>query len=228
MRRAVLVACLTGGLLAGVPTESAHAKSYTWVADNCFDDHHAISIWKRVDARAYAYVAAGEGYDYGGGCWNDNDRDDTPPVAGDDPGSEGPDCSGLAFKSWFLRSPYGTSGGTWYNKFEDVHGPYSSTAFHDDGSGVPFFQLASKSRSTTLYMDAFAKQGHIGLIYSDVPTNNNLDWILEAKGNFYGTAVFTEDYRFDSDYVAVRRKGWTQDCYPNCTAVARPPVVVVP
>ena len=113
MRRAMMtVLCVAGGLVALSASPAAHATSYTWVARNCADDHHGITLWKRADARAYAVVAAGEGYDYAGGCWNDNDRDDTPPVASDDPGSEGPDCSGLVFKSWFLKSTYGATGGT--------------------------------------------------------------------------------------------------------------------
>ena len=31
-------------------------------------------------------------------------------------------------------------------------------------------------------------------------------------GDGYGTDVFIEDYRFDSDYIGVRREGWTLDC----------------
>jgi len=116
----------------------------------------------------------------------------------------------------------------WYDRFENVHGPYSSYAFHAPDPDDPFFRLSDKSRSTTLYMDAFAKNGHVALIYTEIGTSGDQDYILEAKGNFYGTGVFTEDYRADSDYVAVRRRGWTQDCYPSCPSRARPPIVVVP
>ena len=48
------------------------------------------------------FVAVGEGYEWGGGCWNDNNRDDTPGQP--DSNGEGPDCSGFVFKTWELRS----------------------------------------------------------------------------------------------------------------------------
>ena len=102
MKRGILAATISAALVLAAPAAPAHGRSYAWVANNCFDDHHAVSYWKRSDGRAYGFVAAGEGYDYAGGCWNNDDRDDTPPVATDDPGSEGPDRSGLVFKAWFL------------------------------------------------------------------------------------------------------------------------------
>ncbi|HEY7282649.1 MAG TPA: hypothetical protein VID47_13765, partial [Actinomycetota bacterium] len=67
------------------------------------------------------------------------------------------------------------------------------------------------------YMDAFARDGHIGMIYSNSGTNDGLDYIVEAKCNDCGTNIWTEDWRGDSDYRPVRRDGWTADCYPNCT-----------
>jgi hypothetical protein len=230
MKRILILCCLAAGALAGVlglVPAPASADS-AWVANHCFDDHNGITIWKRADARAYGYVAAGEGYQYAGGCWNDNDRDDTPGLTTYEQGGEGPDCSGLVFKSWFLRNSRGADGASWWNKFEDVHGPYSSTMFHDGVDG-PFFVLASKSRSTTLYMDAFARQGHIGLLYTDTGTSSGDDYILEALCNACGTDVYVEDYRGDADYRGVRRTGWTQDCYPSCPSAAdAPPVVRMP
>jgi len=229
MRRMLLTCCFAAvslcAMLGLVPAPAASADSQ-WVANHCYDDHHAISIWKRSTARAYAYVGVGEGYQYAGGCWNDNDRDDTPNLATYEPGGEGPDCSGFTFKSWSLVNRRGVEGGTWYNKFEDVHGPYASYAFHD-GAG-PFFLLPNKARSTTLYMDAFARDGHIGMLYTDTGDANNNDYIIEAKCNDCGTNIFTEDYRWDPDYAPVRRNGWTQDCYPQCPSAppgARPVVV---
>jgi len=217
MRRLLLVCCFTAGSLSsllGLVAAPAAGADSQWVANHCFDDHHPISLWKRSTARTYAYVAVGEGYQYAGGCWNDNDRDDTPNLSTYEPGGEGPDCSGFTFKSWGLVNDRGAEGGTWYNKFEDVHGPYASYAFHD-GNG-PFFVLANKSRSTTLYMDAFARDGHIGMLYTNAGDDQNNDVIIEARCNTCGTNIFSEPYRWDSDYVAVRRDGWTQDCYPSC------------
>ncbi len=227
MKRLLVAVCAVAGLLASAP--SAWAKDYTWVKDHCnTNSQNHISSWKRSQARAYGFVAAAEGYQRAGGCWNNNDVDDTPPVGLDDTGSEGPDCSGLVFKSWFLKGNYGATGGQWWGRMRNIHGPYASYDFHDGVDEGPFFTLPNKNRITTLYMDAFARDGHIGLIYTDVATSDNTDLILEAKGNFYGTDVFEEDYRSDSAYVAVRRKGWTADCSPQCAARSRPPVVVVP
>ena len=227
MKRGILAATISAALVLAAPAAPAHGRSYAWVANNCFDDHHAVSYWKRSDGRAYGFVAAGEGYDYAGGCWNNDDRDDTPPVATDDPGSEGPDCSGLVFKAWFLKNSAGASGGTWYNKFEDTHGPYASWHYLDPTANDPFFRLPDKDRSTTLYMDAFVSQGHASLIYTDVATSGNADYILEARGNFDGTDVFVENYRWDPAYRAVRRRGWTPDCYPRCSAPPRTSVVTI-
>ncbi|HEX9376733.1 MAG TPA: hypothetical protein VGB19_10915 [Actinomycetota bacterium] len=226
MKRVLMAACLVAGLLASAGP--VWAKDYTWVADHCNTNSQSdISSWKRSDARAYGAVAVSEGYQRAGGCWNDNDVDDTPPVSYHDTGSEGPDCSGLVFKSWFLVNDLGASGGTWWGRMRNIHGPYASTDFHDGVTNGPFFVLSGKSRGTTLYMDAFAKDGHIGLIYDDTGTSSNTDLILEAKGNFFGTGIWEEDYRGDTAYVAVRRKGWTPDCAPQCAAWSRPPVVVM-
>ena len=77
-------------------------------------------------------------------------------------------------------------------------------------------------------MDAFAKDGHIGMLYTSVQPGENTDSIIEAKGDTYGTDVFIEDFRFDSAYIGVRREGWTLDCYPNCPPQAAERMVVVP
>ena len=39
-----------------------------------------------------------------------------------------------------------------------------------------------------------------------------------SRGDAYGTNVWAEDYRSDSDYIALRREGWTPDCWPHCQA----------
>ena len=75
-------------------------------------------------------------------------------------------------------------------------------------------------------MDAFAKNGHIGLISSTVSSNQDLDWISEAKGESYGTDEWLEGYRYDSAYVAVIREGWTADCWPNCREAPLPAVLI--
>ena len=189
-------------------------SSASWVSNNCFQDNRTVDRLKRIDARAYADVAKNEGYEFGGGCWDNDEHDDTPGVP--DSGGEGPDCSGFVFKTWELRATEGLEGFRWYNKLENIHGPYASSEFHSPVRDDPFFKLASKSRDSTVYMDAFARDGHIGMLYTNIATGNGLDYIIEARGDAYGTNKFEEPYRFDSDYVAVRRGAWTADCYPNC------------
>jgi hypothetical protein len=67
-----------------------------------------------------------------------------------------------------------------------------------------------------MYMDAFAKRGHVALLWSGTPPSSNLDYMAEALGDASGTGEFVEGYRFDSNYVAVKRLNWTADCYPHC------------
>lgn len=198
--------------------------SASWVSNNCYISNHPVSDIRRLDAQAYAEVADNEGYEWGGGCWNDNNVDDTPGQP--DSGGEGPDCSGFTFKSWYLKATVGTSGWVWWSRWQNIHGPYGSIHFHAPLASYPFFKLANKLKSTTLYMDAFAKDGHMGMIHDDSHPSSGLDYIIEALGDSSGTDVNIQGYRAQSEYVAVRREGWTPDCHPNC-----PPkglVVMVP
>jgi len=57
-------------------------------------------------------------------------------------------------------------------------------------------------------MDAFASGGHIGMIYA--PNADGTDQIIEAKGEAYGTNIWTRSYRGNADYSGVRRLGWSQ------------------
>jgi hypothetical protein len=185
----------------------------SWAGNHCSPDHSSQSYYKRSQARSYAAVASGEGYEWGGGCWNNNNVDDTPGQP--DSSGEGPDCSGLVFKSWELKNSVGASGFTWWNKLENIHGPYSSYDYYGPASSDPFHRV-SKSRSSTTYMDAFARQGHVGLLYTGNNPSSNTDWIIEAYSDRSGVGVNERSYRGDSAYVAVRREGWTAECYPKC------------
>jgi len=187
----------------------------SWSSVHCHGGTHLVSSLKRVDARAYAGVAVHEGYEWGGGCWNDDDRDDTPGAP--DSGGEGPDCSGLVFKTWELRLTYGSGGFRWYSNLMDVHGPYSAASFHDAASQLPFRDLSTKTRFATTYMDAFASSDHTGLIWSDAIPSEGGDYVVEAYDDAAGTQLNVEDYRAESAYRAVRRKSWTPDCAPRCS-----------
>ncbi len=208
MKRIGGVAILTIVLV----TLAAPAEA-TWVGRKCFSDNHSNTYYKRSQARSYAAVADNEGYEWGGGCWNNNNIDDTPGAP--DSSGEGPDCSGLVFKSWELRNSVGASGFTWWNKFQNIHGPYSSYDYYSPASSDPFHRIR-KARSATAIMDAFARQGHVGMLYSTHNPSSNTDWIIEAANDRSGTDVNERGYRYDSAYVAVKREGWTPECYPNC------------
>ena len=56
-------------------------------------------------------------------------------------------------------------------------------------------------------MDAFASGSHIGLIYAK--NADGSDQVIEAKGEAYGTNIWTRTYRGDSGYGGVRRIGWS-------------------
>ena len=93
---AFAVAFVVAGVLAGVTA----ARTRTFWSGYC---NTAIAqpttTMTRDAALNYAYVAAHEGYQWGGGCWNNNDVDDAyaDPVGVTWPQGEGGDCSGLTF-----------------------------------------------------------------------------------------------------------------------------------
>ena len=220
MKRTLLALTLALGFLA-TAAPPAHAS---WVGDNCYNYTYAESELKRSEARAYAEIARNEGYEYGGGCWNTNDRDDTPGQP--DSLGEGPDCSGFTFKTWELRSTEGAHGFRWWSRIENMHGPYGSWDFWDPVSGWPFYNI-SKARTATVWMDAFARNGHVGILYTNTGPSDGTDYIIEAACDACGTGVFTETFRYDSRYTGVRRENWTAECSPQCGSApdALPPVV---
>ncbi len=54
---------------------------------------------------------------------------------------------------------------------------------------------------------------HIGLIYAN--NADGTDQIIEAKGEAYGTNIWTRTYRGDSSYSGVRRIGWSSGSTPQ-------------
>jgi len=159
----------------------------------------------RYAALAYAYHGRFEGYQWGGGCWNDNNIDDSPgdPPGRLDTGGEGGDCSGFVFKSWFESSDQTDTRFWWWPILRNVHGPYPSGGFKagDGAANVAY------PKSRLIPMDAFASSKHIALLYS--PNGDGTDDVLEAKGEAYGTNIWTRTYRGDSAYGGARRLGWT-------------------
>ena len=198
-------------LLSATPPAGA-----TWSSAHCDGSSWQIGVWKRSQARNYAQQASHEGYDWGGGCYRLNNEDDTPGAP--DSGSEGADCSGLVFKTWALRGG-GSSRFRYWEHERFVHGEYSTADFWAPRSREPFRRIR-KTYHATQIMDAFvyrnaaADEGHIGMIYAE--GSGGSDTIVEAKSDADGTGVWARDYRSSSAYRAVRRRGWTPECFPRC------------
>lgn len=175
----------------------------------------------REDARSYASVAIGDGYQWGGGCWNGNgvdDQPDDPPEATWTEG-EGGDCSGFAFKTWRLRSD-GEAGFRYWGILHEIHGPYRARDFKartgDD--------LTSVSKASAWTMDAFASNGHIGMVWEPYATPDGQDLVVEAKSERDGTGVWARTYRSNANYRGVRRANWKpppdvdcgeHECFPG-------------
>jgi len=204
MRRGLATGLLAGlvlGLLViGTPAGAYHTHFQYGCNDTWFN-HDPVT---RAGARDYAYIAAAEGYQWGGGCWNDNDVDDSPgdPTGDPNTGGEGPDCSGFAFKVWRESLNESDAGAYQWNKLRNVHGPYTAVRFKN-GDGAP---NVTYGKAGLIRMDALASSTHIGLIYA--PNADGTDQIVEAKGEAYGTGVWTRTYRGESSYGGVRRLGW--------------------
>ena len=90
-----------------------------------------------------------------------------------------------------------------WGMLRQIHGPYVASEFKG-GDGAPNI-IAPKSG---LYkMDAFASIGHVAMIY--VRNADGTDATIEAKGERYGTNVWTRAYRGADNYGGVRRAGWS-------------------
>jgi hypothetical protein len=202
--RSFVVAFAIASCLACSGTAAAYHTHF--VADNCnYAAPTPTSYITRDGSATVALRARFDGYQWAGGCWNDNDRDDSPNDPHEDPatGGEGGDCSGLTFKVWREALDTGDAGFDQWGMLRFVHGPYTAAAFKA-GSGAPNVTVA---KSALIAMDALASDGHIGLIYAENP--DGTDQIIEAKGESYGTNIWTRTYRGSSSYTGVRRLGWS-------------------
>jgi hypothetical protein len=175
--RAFLVSFVIASCLAAVGTASAYHTRF--IANNCnYAAPTPTPYITRDGSASVALRARHEGYQWGGGCWNDNDIDDSP---GDPPenvstGGEGADCSGFVFKVWRESETEGNAGFYQWGMLRHIHGPYTAARFKA-GEGAPNISV---SKSALIKMDALAKSGHIGMIYA---TNaDGTDQIIEAIG----------------------------------------------
>ena len=196
------------GIGVGAAITPAHAEG-SWVLNHCTQALSDPTSWTRENARAYAGTANGDGYDWGGGCWNEDGTDNTPAQS-DSHNSvgEGADCSGLTFKAWAMNYDYSASRRRWSifsNALPYAHGPYTAADFKAGTGAVN--PLPDKSYATTHLMDAFASTTHIGMIYQ-AGTSGGMDTIVEAKDQGTKMGIFTRNYRGDPAYSGVKRSTW--------------------
>ena len=199
------------GLVCGVLVGAFAALLFAPSAKAGYD----ISCWTRSGhAEHYAHIARFEGCDLGGGWWNDNNiRDDSV--------NEGPDCSGLIFKSWAMVNAWGGTGFYFHDHGDDIHGPYSAQYFRDGcggacvdvcGSGTGY-SCGAASTNTTERMDVFARgpvsgyqYGHVRIVWDEL--GNGYDHIFEAFDDSAGVDIWQRNYRMLPEYDGVKRTLW--------------------
>jgi hypothetical protein len=182
------------------------ARTHSFQTANCnLATAQSTPNLTRDGALNYAYVAAYEGYQWGGGCWNNDDVDSSygDPVGVTWPQGEGGDCSGLTFKTWRESLDTANGGHYYWAPLRNVHGPYTAQSFKY-GYGTPNGTLAKSTAGT---MDGFASDTHVGMIF--FPATTGGDDIVEAKCEYCGTNTWYRTYRSDSSYGGIRRLGWT-------------------
>jgi hypothetical protein len=202
--RMFLISFAIASCLASTGTAGAYHTRF--IANNCnYAAPTPTSYITRDGSIAVALRARHEGYQWGGGCWNDNDIDDSPgdPPESVNTGGEGGDCSGFVFKVWRESETESNAGFYQWGMLRHIHGPYTAARFKA-GEGAPNISV---SKSALVKMDALAKSGHIGMLYAT--NTDGTDQIIEAKGEAYGTNIWTRTYRGDSNYSGVRRTGWS-------------------
>lgn len=181
------------------------------VVDVSYDPGHVGPFgYTRSAATDIANVAVGEGYQWAGGCWDNNDRDPTPNVYPRETKStlgEGPDCSGLVWRVWRESNyayPHNNSFYFWARSTYD-HGPYSTYGFKyatkDDGA--PHVRY---DKSSIIMMDALASDTHIALEQFRIDAGSDFVW--EALGEAYGTNEWIESFRSQTRFSGVRRLAW--------------------
>lgn len=200
----------TALVLTTVVSLAVPAIAATWTDNNCNLNWHTRDYWKRSQAESYARTAVGDGYEWGGGCWNSNGVDDTPNAP--DSGGEGPDCSGYVFKAWALDNEAGADVLTprYREMLYKDHGPYTASSYHHGND--PKFN--NKSKGSLQLMDALASTSHVGM-YIGTGTASGTVKIIEALNDSAGVGIWDRDYHNLTSYTASTRAGWTAECYPQ-------------
>jgi len=181
------------------------------VVDISYDPGHVGPFgYRRSAAADVANIAVGEGYQWAGGCYNDDGNDNRPntyPRETKSTLSEGPDCSGLVWRVWRESNYYRQNDNSfyfWQRSMYD-HGPYDTRGFKyaESGSGAPHVKY---DKWGIIRMDALASDTHIAL--EDYRIDSGADVVWEALGEAYGTNEWVESYRSQSRFSGVRRLAW--------------------
>jgi hypothetical protein len=196
-------------MLVSIASWVTPAHALTWAQSNCYVSYYDYSSITRADADFYAHAGTeNEGYEWGGGCYLIDGRDNTPNAP--DSGGEGRDCSSFVFTSWYLMPAYGQAGYRQWSYAMDIHGPYSTGDYFSPAASVPFVAYANKSYATTTLMDALVyhnyslNTGHIALVHAE--STSGTDYVYEAKSDAVGTVMALRDYRAQTAYKAITRK----------------------
>ena len=181
------------------------------VVDIGYDPGHVGPFgYTRSAAAAIADIAVGEGYQWSGGCYDNDDKDGRPNAYPRETKStlgEGPDCSGLVWRVWRESNrPYpGDNSFYFWGRATYDHGPYDTYGFmnktKDDGAPHVKYE-----KSGLIRMDALVSDSHIALVNYRIDSGSDMVW--EAKGEAYGTNEWVESYRSQSRYSGVRRLAW--------------------
>jgi hypothetical protein len=186
-------------------------RSSCQVVDIAYDPGHSgPSTYRRSAATDVANIAVGEGYQWAGGCYDNDDRDPTANAYPRETKStlgEGPDCSGLVWRVWRESNRLNPSDNSFYfwPRSTYDHGPYNTTAFKyaTSGSGAPHVKY---DKGSIILMDALASDTHIALEQFRIDSGSDFVW--EALGDAYGTNEWIETYRSQTKFSGVRRLAW--------------------
>ena len=166
--------------------------------------------YTRAAASDIANIAVGEGYQWAGGCYNDDDIDEghnAYPRETKSTLTEGPDCSGLVWRVWreSNRSYPGDNSFYFWGRSTYDHGPYDTKGFKyaAAGSGAPHVKY---DKSSIIMMDALGSDTHIALEQFRIDSGSDFVW--EALGEAYGTDEWIESYRSETKFSGVRRLAW--------------------
>jgi len=190
---------------------SDQSRTSCKIVDIVYDPGHVGPFgYTRSQAAGIANIAMHEGYQWSGGCYDDNDKDATPNAYPRETKStlgEGPDCSGLVWRVWRESNhayPGDNSFYLWLRSTYD-HGPYDTKGFKyaGSGSGAPHVKYG---KASIIMMDALASDPHIALEETRIDSGSDLVW--EALGEAYGTNANVESYRAQSAFSGVRRLAW--------------------